>query len=50
MKIGHNPGHFMNCQDVCDRNLKFVDAEVKWPGSLNDTSIRNNSGFKSRKG
>ena len=37
--VGRHPGHFINCQVVCDPNLKFLDAVVRWPGSVNDSTI-----------
>ena len=32
-------GHYMNIQLVCDADLRFLDAVVKWPGSVNDKTI-----------
>ena len=32
-------GHYMNIQFVCDADLRFLDAVVKWPGSVNDKTI-----------
>lgn len=37
--IGKKEGHHINCQVVCDHNLKFIDAVVRWPGSVNDSTI-----------
>lgn len=39
-------GHYLNIQVVCDVNLKFLDAVVKWPGSVNDTTIWSMCGLK----
>ena len=38
----------MNIQLVCDANLRFLDAVVKWPGSVNDKTIWKNCGLKER--
>ena len=47
--VGRKPyGHYMNIQLVCDANLRFLDAVVKWPGSVNDKTIWKNCGLKER--
>ena len=46
--VGRHTGHFINCQVVCDPNLKFLDAAVRWPGSVNDSTIWENCYFKSQ--
>ena len=37
--VGRHSGHFINCQVVCDPSLKFIDAVVRWPGNVNDSTI-----------
>ena len=44
--VGRHPGHFLNCQVICDPNLKFVDAVAKWPGSVHDSTMWEHCGFK----
>ena len=44
--VGRNPGHFINYQVVCDHNLKFVDAVVKLPGSVNGTTAGSNRSWR----
>ena len=46
--IGKKEGHHINCQIICDANLKFLDAVAKWPGSVHDSTIFNHCGFKRR--
>ena len=46
--MGRQPGHFINCQAVCNHNLKFIDAVVRGPGSVHDSTIWDNSGIKSQ--
>ena len=46
--VSRNPGHFINCQAICDHRLKFVDAVVKWPGSVNDAVIWDHCGFNEK--
>ena len=41
-------GHHINCQIICDANLKFLDAVAKWLGSVHDFTIFNHCGFKRR--
>ena len=35
--------HSINIQVMCDLNLKFVDAVIRWPGSTHDSRILANS-------
>lgn len=44
--VGRHPGHYLNCQVICDHRLKLVDVVAKWPGSVNDSVIWENCGFK----
>ena len=44
--VGRHPGHHLNCQVICDHRLKCVDAVAKWPGSVNDSVIWENCGFR----
>ncbi|KAL5256979.1 hypothetical protein ACHWQZ_G000093 [Mnemiopsis leidyi] len=44
--VSRHPGHYLNCQVICDGNLKFVDVVAKWPGSVNDAVIWEYCGFK----
>ena len=44
--VSRHPGHYINSQAICDHRLKFVDAVVRWPGSVNDSVIWDHSGFK----
>ena len=47
--IGKKEGHHINCQIICDVNLKFLDAVAQWPGSVHDPTIYyNHCGFKRR--
>ena len=39
-------GHYLNVQVICDSNLKFLDAVIKWPGSVPDSVIWDMSGLK----
>ena len=32
-------GHYLNLQFVCDSNLRFLDAVIKYPGSVTDKTI-----------
>ena len=29
----------INCQAICDAHGNFIDAEIKWPGSLHDDPV-----------
>ena len=44
--VGRHPGHFINCQAICDSRLKFVEATVRWPGSVNDATIYDHCAFR----
>ena len=44
--VGIKEGHAINCQVICDINGNFMDAVVRWPGSLHDSSIWQLSGVK----
>ena len=46
--VGKKEGHYINCQVVCDHNLKFTDAVVRWPGSTDDSTIWTHSGFRQK--
>ena len=39
-------GHYLNVQFVCDSKLKFLDTVIKWPGSVNDSTIWDMCGLK----
>jgi hypothetical protein len=38
--------HSINVQVICDHNMIFTDAVVKWPGSTHDTAIWNTCAVK----
>ena len=44
--VGRKEEHAINCQVVCDINGKFMDAVVRWPGSVHDSTIWQLSGVK----
>lgn len=33
----------INCQTICDNNMKILDIVCRWPGSAHDSTIFNNS-------
>ena len=41
-------GHYLNIQFICDSNLTFLDAVIKWPGSVNDKTMWSMCGLKPR--
>ena len=46
--VGRHPGHYINCQVICDSKLKFLDAVARWPGSVNDSVIWDNCAFNKK--
>ena len=42
--VGRKEGHAINCQVICDINERFLDAVVRWPGSIHDSTIWKLSG------
>lgn len=38
----------MNVQTVCDTELRVLDVVARWPGSVHDQTIFNNSALKQR--
>ena len=44
--VGRKDGHAINCQVICDINERFLDAVVRWPGSIHDSTIWKLSGVK----
>ena len=41
-------GHHVNVQFVCDSNLRFLDAVIKYPGSVTDKTIWSMCGLKEK--
>ena len=41
-------GHHLNVQFVCDSNLRFLDAVIKYPGSVTDKTIWSMCGLKEK--
>lgn len=39
-------GHYLNVQYVCDHNQRFLDAVIRWPGSVPDCTIWEMSNLK----
>ena len=35
--VSRHPGHYINCQAICDHRLKFMDVVAQWPGSVNNS-------------
>lgn len=33
----------INCQEICNLNGKFINVEIKWPGSMHDARVFANS-------
>ena len=41
-------GHYLNIQYVCDNDMDLLNTVIKWPGSVNDRTIWDMCGLKSR--
>ena len=48
--VGRHPGHYINCQAICDHRLKFLEASVRWPASVHDSTIWEHCSFREELG
>ena len=41
--FSYNMKYTINCQAICKPNRKFINVDIKWPGSIHDARVFANS-------